>query len=103
MNGREWLRSQGIAVGDRGRLSAEHRAMLAEAGVKESTPEECYDVFFRFPESEFMAIEPSGKQRSMREACNTCGYSLTGHICEDPRIVTNDGRGNVQVTIVRKK
>lgn len=42
---------------------------------------------YRFPENLYRAVAwVDGKKvvHGMREACNTCGYSLTNHICELP-------------------
>lgn len=44
---------------------------------------------YRFPENLYQAVRFDGKTRivySMREACNTCSYSLTNHLCETPKV-----------------
>lgn len=58
---------------------------------------------YRYDERDFKAVEKSGRERSMREACSNCGVSLVVCWCEGPRIVAIPPMmGSVAVTIVRK-
>lgn len=57
---------------------------------------------YRYTEDAFQAVHfVNGKKvvRSLRSACNGCGYSLVVCWCPEPRIVALDGRGSVKVTI----
>lgn len=49
-------------------------------------------------ESEFMAIDSNGKERSMREVCNKCMVSLVQNHCDSPVIL-----GDISVTIRPRK
>jgi len=56
-----------------------------------------------YPEENYRAVErDSGKKRSMREVCRTCGVSLVGHACDNPYIVATNGAGSVAVKVVGK-
>lgn len=60
---------------------------------------------YRFPETEYRAIEfRDGKrvERSMRSACNNCRASLVVCHCGSPVIVAHDGTGSVSILIERK-
>lgn len=58
---------------------------------------------YRYTEEEFKAVEvKSGKERSLRSACNNCSVSLVVCYCPVPLIVATDGSGSVEVTIKRK-
>ena len=61
MNDREYLRSLGFTVGDRGRFSKEMRAALAKRdGVDPDAPAPEYGPNDRFPDGR-LRIEPVGK------------------------------------------
>lgn len=42
---------------------------------------------YRYDEAKFKAVTAEGEVFGMREACNNCGYSLCGHICENPSVL----------------
>lgn len=59
-----------------------------------------YPSDFRYPEEEYVAVaKVDGKRTvfSVRECCNTCGCSLTNHMCNTPSIL-----GNIVVTLERR-
>lgn len=71
-----------------------------------TAPAEIGDVTYIYPEHAFKAVQANGKVRSMREICRPCGFSLVVCTCayysRTPRIVSLDGRGDVDVSIERK-
>lgn len=61
---------------------------------------------YRYPEAEFVAIERrNGKrvERGMREICRHSMVSLVVCPCDNHQIVAHDARGDVPVTIERKR
>jgi hypothetical protein len=42
---------------------------------------------YRFPENLYQAVDATGKTYGMREACNNCGLSLCGHVCDKPSVL----------------
>lgn len=63
------------------------------------------DIVYRFTEEEHVAYEfKNGKKhfRSLRSACNGCGYSLVVCYCSEPVIVAEDGSKSVRVYMERK-
>lgn len=123
---REYLVSLGLAKPGRGKFS--HAANVAlisardkgmkfsdddkpvkvvsdkPAKPKASTPKPVgivTDIAYTYPEAEYKAIEiESGKVRSMREVCMTCGVSLVVHGCLSPVIVSRNASGTARVRIV---
>lgn len=53
---------------------------------------------FRFPEVDYRAVDGNGKERSLREVCNTCRVSLVNHMCDSPTIL-----GNIAVVIRERR
>jgi hypothetical protein len=133
MNPKEWLEKncplkgnghKCVTANQRGRLSAEHHAVLPNAvSVPADKPKpvkrenkaevsanvEIAGLNLRFPEDEWEAYtHVDGKRVSvgMRECCDNCysllrqHYSLTDHRCENPRVSTVLGAGIVNVSIV---
>jgi hypothetical protein len=111
---KEWLKANGhIAEVTRGRISNEnHKRLLAavaggtkftdypKGGTVVATPtgettyikpaaptgETIAQLYYRYDENTHQAVTKSGKIHGMREACNNCGYSLLGHLCDDPSV-----------------
>lgn len=59
------------------------------------------EVFIRYELDEFVAVEADGTRHDLKQACK-CGYSLVGHICENPQILVKGKSGHQPVTIVRR-
>jgi hypothetical protein len=62
---------------------------VTETYVKPPAPtgEVIAELYFRYDEKDYQAVGKSGKVYGMREACNNCHYSLTGHICDEPSVL----------------
>lgn len=96
-NGKEGYNILGYSVADvKGETTVTKSAPTGEKVIA--------DGFISYPENEYRAYETQSKRaRSMREGCGNCKLSLTGHMCEHPRVVAVDGRlGHVAVTIERR-
>lgn len=66
------------------------------SGVKE-----VIEPFYRYGEAgvnTHEAVTSDGRVYNLRQAC-ICGYSLSGHICDDPQILTEKMVGHERVTI----
>lgn len=116
----------------RGRISADNHKWLAdfvakggkvdgyESGTKQNldgtqrlvntkptvaTEKVVGELFYRYSEDRHEAVEVgTGKVRSMREVCQPCGFSLLGHGCDRPVIVSNDAKGGgIRVEIRNKR
>ena len=118
------LKAGRIKAITRGRISVDNHQWLAEqyaAGVRFSDWEpkqsgepsktkavgkvkrltevsaEFYIESIFWPENLYKAVDENGKERSMREVCNNCRYSLVVCHCGKPVIL-----GDTRVTIVRR-
>lgn len=63
------------------------------------------EPFIRYEggDERWTVLDESGNKRTLREACMNCHYSLVGHTCDSPRIVTLSGDPNgTAVTITLK-
>lgn len=51
------------------------------------------DAFWRYPLDQQFTYTHEGKTRVIngRGVCRGCGYSLVGHLCSDPVVLTQDG------------
>jgi hypothetical protein len=81
----------------------------SETVVTKTTPINTASViaepFYRYGENgveTHEAVTADGRVFNLRQACH-CGYSLSGHICEDPAILTDKMVGHERVTIRPKK
>ncbi len=134
LNAKQWLKDNGfISEITRGRISTENHARLAEAvangvvidgykprevvnksgeaRIKNVSPtavsgeKVIEEITIPFPDSEWIAVESiSGVKRSVKEACQQHGLSLSGHHCLTlPVITSRDGNPQgVTVSIQRK-
>lgn len=115
MDKRQWLRENGFPeVGKRGRFSAEHKAALAKAGIKDDPrPAKVYtptvqqtsgisaEITPRYPHgTRFMHIDARGKKHYVSDAvaCMNCSYSLGYCGCRQPRAIVK-GFGYVPVEV----
>ena len=55
------------------------------------------DAFMRYPLDQMFSYEHNGKKFKIngRGACMNCGYSLVGHTCNDPVVLTYHGAQKV--------
>lgn len=60
------------------------------------------EIFIRYDDTLYEAMESDGTRHNLRQAC-ICGYSLVGHVCDSPQILTKSKQGHQPVEIVRKK
>jgi hypothetical protein len=56
------------------------------------------DAFYRYDRDQMFSYEHAGKtyKISGKGACMNCGYSLIGHTCNDPVVLTYHGAQKVQ-------
>lgn len=132
MKAKEYLLKQGKINGiTRGRISKDNHAFLISA-VKNGASIEGYSVStarvektepvvskvalsnekvihelvpYRYTEEAYQAYEFDGGKkviRSLRSACNKCGYSLVVCYCAEPVIVARDGSQSVRIYVERK-
>jgi hypothetical protein len=66
-----------------------------EVEVKEVS--EYADGFYRYPRDQEFVYEHNGKRFKIngKGACMNCGYSLVGHTCNDPVVLTYHGAQKV--------
>jgi hypothetical protein len=85
----------------KGAKTVEIRKDQADAGtVSKGDPElnQYAEAFYRYPmDQKFSYIDPDGKSKIVgaRVACMTCGYSLVGHVCDKPVVITYHGPQSV--------
>lgn len=46
------------------------------------------ELYYRYDEHTYKAVAADGTVYGMREACNNCGYSLMGHLCDSPSVLS---------------
>lgn len=125
MKAKEFAVSQGLAKPGKGRMSREaHEAIrkaisdgmsfsdyqvtkpaVKGAGAEESSPLDVVfnpyaDAYFRYPQDQrFVYRDDDGKSHEIsgRPACMECGYSLVGHTCNSPVVLTYHGIRSVTV------
>ena len=112
MNKREYAISLGLANPGRGRMSKDAHDAIAKAEAEgmsfdENSPQNANTVvaetFERYrPHTMFSGRDSLGGMHTVdsRQACCNCGYSLVGHICNNPTVlVVIKGHGMETISV----
>lgn len=78
---------------------AENGAVVTSTGPADEVINPFGDAFMRYPmDQRFSYVDDNGKQHttSGRPACMNCGYSLVGHTCNSPVVLTQHGQRTVR-------
>lgn len=68
-------------------------------GPKDEVQNPYAEAFYRYPRDQrFTYDDPKGKRVVIagKAACMNCGYSLIGHTCNDPVVITYHGQQSVK-------
>lgn len=116
---RAWAKENGHAVGARGRIHEDIRAAYLAAvpkdeqeistGVAPGEKDVRPSLTGRYPKGTRFKAEFTYKNKDVtqvvddRTACYNCGVSLSGHLCDNPKIVTGYGSDPISVSILPPK